>query len=78
MVTRGDDFDEFVRGTSTRLLRTAVLLTGDRDRPAALTNRQAAQQADQQADQQAPPDAALVVDSDRVGLVDELNSHPRL
>src|SRR3954447_21535011 len=33
MVTRGDDFDEFVRGTSTRLLRTAVLLTGDR--PAA-------------------------------------------
>ncbi|MDX6280804.1 MAG: hypothetical protein QOH03_1875, partial [Kribbellaceae bacterium] len=33
MVTRGDDFDDFVRGTSTRLLRTAVLLTGDR--PAA-------------------------------------------
>ncbi len=30
MLTRGDDFDEFVRGTSTRLLRTAVLLTGDR------------------------------------------------
>jgi RNA polymerase sigma-70 factor (sigma-E family) len=30
MVTRGDDFDDFVRGTSTRLLRTAVLLTGDR------------------------------------------------
>ncbi|MFI7059631.1 SigE family RNA polymerase sigma factor [Kribbella sp. NPDC050124] len=30
MVTRGDDFDEFVRGSSTRLLRTAVLLTGDR------------------------------------------------
>jgi RNA polymerase sigma-70 factor (sigma-E family) len=30
MVTRGDDYDEFVRGTSTRLLRTAVLLTGDR------------------------------------------------
>lgn len=33
MVTRGEDFDDFVRGTSTRLLRTAVLLTGDR--PAA-------------------------------------------
>ena len=33
MLTRGGDFDEFVRGTSTRLLRTAVLLTGDR--PAA-------------------------------------------
>ncbi|MFC0624756.1 SigE family RNA polymerase sigma factor [Kribbella deserti] len=33
MVARGDDFDDFVRGTSTRLLRTAVLLTGDR--PAA-------------------------------------------
>jgi RNA polymerase sigma-70 factor (sigma-E family) len=33
MVTRGDDFDDFVRGTSTRLFRTAVLLTGDR--PAA-------------------------------------------
>ena len=30
MVTRGDDFDDFVRGSSTRLLRTAVLLTGDR------------------------------------------------
>jgi RNA polymerase sigma-70 factor (sigma-E family) len=30
MVSRGDDYDEFVRGTSTRLLRTAVLLTGDR------------------------------------------------
>lgn len=30
MVTRGDDFDEFVRGSSTRLLRTAVLLTDDR------------------------------------------------
>ena len=30
MLTRGEDFDEFVRGTSTRLLRTAVLLTGDR------------------------------------------------
>jgi RNA polymerase sigma-70 factor (sigma-E family) len=30
MVTRGDDFDEFMRGTSTRFLRTAVLLTGDR------------------------------------------------
>lgn len=30
MVTRGDDFDDFVRGASTRLLRTAVLLTGDR------------------------------------------------
>ena len=29
MVARGDDFDIFVRGTSTRLLRTAVLLTGD-------------------------------------------------
>ncbi|TWD80322.1 RNA polymerase sigma-70 factor (sigma-E family) [Kribbella amoyensis] len=29
MVTRGDDFDDFVRGSSTRLLRTAVLLTGD-------------------------------------------------
>jgi RNA polymerase sigma-70 factor (sigma-E family) len=26
----GDDFDDFVRGSSTRLLRTAVLLTGDR------------------------------------------------
>jgi RNA polymerase sigma-70 factor (sigma-E family) len=33
MVTRGGDFDDFVRGSSTRLLRTAVLLTGDR--PAA-------------------------------------------
>jgi RNA polymerase sigma-70 factor (sigma-E family) len=33
MTVRGDDFDEFVRDTSTRLLRTAVLLTGDR--PAA-------------------------------------------
>ncbi|TDO54593.1 RNA polymerase sigma-70 factor (sigma-E family) [Kribbella sp. VKM Ac-2527] len=33
MVTRGDEFDDFVRGSSTRLLRTAVLLTGDR--PAA-------------------------------------------
>jgi RNA polymerase sigma-70 factor (sigma-E family) len=30
MLTRGEDFDEFVRGTSTRLLRTAVLLVGDR------------------------------------------------
>ncbi len=30
MVTRGDEFDDFVRGASTRLLRTAVLLTGDR------------------------------------------------
>ncbi|WP_328524576.1 SigE family RNA polymerase sigma factor [Kribbella sp. NBC_00359] len=30
MVSRGDDFDEFVRGSATRLLRTAVLLTGDR------------------------------------------------
>jgi RNA polymerase sigma-70 factor (sigma-E family) len=30
MVAPGDDFDIFVRGTSTRLLRTAVLLTGDR------------------------------------------------
>ena len=30
MVRRGDDFDEFVRGSGTRLLRTAVLLTGDR------------------------------------------------
>ncbi|TDW81079.1 MULTISPECIES: SigE family RNA polymerase sigma factor [Kribbella] len=30
MVTRGDDFDDFVRGSATRLLRTAVLLTGDR------------------------------------------------
>jgi RNA polymerase sigma-70 factor (sigma-E family) len=30
MVTRGEDFDEFVRGSATRLLRTAVLLTGDR------------------------------------------------
>jgi RNA polymerase sigma-70 factor (sigma-E family) len=30
MATRGTDFDEFVRGSSTRLLRTAVLLTGDR------------------------------------------------
>jgi RNA polymerase sigma-70 factor (sigma-E family) len=29
MVARGDDFDIFVRDTSTRLLRTAVLLTGD-------------------------------------------------
>jgi DNA-directed RNA polymerase specialized sigma24 family protein len=29
MVTR-DDFDNFVRGSSPRLLRTAVLLTGDR------------------------------------------------
>lgn len=29
-MTRGDDFDEFVRGSATRLLRTAVLLTGDR------------------------------------------------
>ncbi|WP_410786534.1 SigE family RNA polymerase sigma factor [Kribbella sp. C-35] len=30
MGTRGDDFDDFVRGSATRLLRTAVLLTGDR------------------------------------------------
>ncbi|MEU4190261.1 SigE family RNA polymerase sigma factor [Kribbella sp. NPDC026611] len=30
MVTRGDDFDDFVRASSTRLLRTAVLLVGDR------------------------------------------------
>jgi RNA polymerase sigma-70 factor (sigma-E family) len=30
MATRGDDFDDFVRGSATRLLRTAVLLTGDR------------------------------------------------
>lgn len=30
MVTRGEDFDDFVRGSATRLLRTAVLLTGDR------------------------------------------------
>jgi RNA polymerase sigma-70 factor (sigma-E family) len=30
MVTRGDDFDDFVRGSSTRLMRTAVLLVGDR------------------------------------------------
>lgn len=30
MATRGTDFDDFVRGSSTRLLRTAVLLTGDR------------------------------------------------
>ncbi|TDW17837.1 SigE family RNA polymerase sigma factor [Kribbella kalugense] len=29
MVTRGDDFDDFVRGSSTRLMRTAVLLVGD-------------------------------------------------
>jgi RNA polymerase sigma-70 factor (sigma-E family) len=31
MITRGDDFDEFVQGSSTRLLRTAVLLVGDRN-----------------------------------------------
>jgi RNA polymerase sigma-70 factor (sigma-E family) len=30
MATRGGDFDDFVRGSATRLLRTAVLLTGDR------------------------------------------------
>jgi RNA polymerase sigma-70 factor (sigma-E family) len=30
MAIRGDDFDDFVRGSATRLLRTAVLLTGDR------------------------------------------------
>lgn len=30
MTARGEEFDEFVRDTSTRLLRTAVLLTGDR------------------------------------------------
>lgn len=30
MVTRGKNFAEFVRGSATRLLRTAVLLTGDR------------------------------------------------
>lgn len=30
MASRGDDFDEFVQGSATRLLRTAVLLTGDR------------------------------------------------
>ncbi|MFI5691195.1 SigE family RNA polymerase sigma factor [Kribbella sp. NPDC051586] len=30
MATRGEDFDDFVRGSATRLLRTAVLLTGDR------------------------------------------------
>jgi RNA polymerase sigma-70 factor (sigma-E family) len=29
-VVRGQDFDDFVRGSATRLLRTAVLLTGDR------------------------------------------------
>jgi RNA polymerase sigma-70 factor (sigma-E family) len=30
MAIRGADFDDFVRGSATRLLRTAVLLTGDR------------------------------------------------
>jgi RNA polymerase sigma-70 factor (sigma-E family) len=30
MPTRGADFDDFVRGSATRLLRTATLLTGDR------------------------------------------------
>ncbi|MGW6201428.1 SigE family RNA polymerase sigma factor [Kribbella sp. NPDC055110] len=30
MGTRDEDFDDFVRGSATRLLRTAVLLTGDR------------------------------------------------
>ncbi|GAA0576958.1 SigE family RNA polymerase sigma factor [Kribbella sandramycini] len=29
-MTRGSEFDDFVRGSATRLLRTAVLLTGDR------------------------------------------------
>lgn len=30
MAARGEDFDDFVRGSATRLLRTAVLLAGDR------------------------------------------------